>query len=227
MKKQKIKKFFSRYVYSIISSFFIFWTVFWAYTSFLITSQTADALGSSDSQISFLWTTSRQWYYVNNEDNSAVINNYFEWYYYDSLFWYFKLDWSTNSSNNVRIIDSTWKCPSWYWYKLWWKAYSDNGWFIDFNYNDDTFVYYCLNDWKLHWKSFSSNIWYQSFEWIEIALINDVIDLYEAVNNDSVFENDTTTINDTTPVNTSNDSNIWWDVLQLDITKESIFYIIK
>lgn len=227
MKKQKIKKFFKRHIFSIIVSFFLFWTVFWSYTSLLIVSQQADNVWSNNSQVSFTWTTDKEWYYVNNKENSAIINNYFEWYYFDNLYWFFKLNWSSDKYKNVRIVDSTWKCSTWYWYKLWWKAYSENGGYIDFNYGLNTFVYYCLDTWTLHWSAYSSYIWYQSFEWISISVVNSITDLTNNVNKKTVFENDSSHINEPTSSNPTWFTKLGWDIYQIDVTKESIFYIVK
>ncbi len=231
MKKQKVKKFFRRNFYIWFISIFLFWTVFWAYTSFLIDSQLATKKGSFDSIISFSWTTGREWYYVDDEDNSAIINNYFKWYYYDSLFWFFKLDWSSDKNENVKIIDSTDKCETGYWYKLWWKAYGDSAWYIDFNYNDSTFVYYCLDDWELLGTAYWKYIWFQGFDWIKISVVNSIEDLAQTVSHD-IFINDTTKITEPT-YNISEWwptdwwTSIWWNIYQIDANKESIFYIVK
>lgn len=225
MKKQKIKKFFMRNIFVILSSFFIFWAVFWSFTSYLITSQYSTSVWSNNSIISFTWTATKEWYYINNEDNSAIIGNYFEWYYFDSLFWFFKLDWSANQYENVRITDSTDACTTWYWYKLWWKAFSEQAWYIDFDYNSSTFVYYCLDDGKLHGTAFSDYIWFQDFEWIWVSIVNSITDLTQNVS-DSLFMNDTTTVNISS---SSLDwiETLWWNITQTDVYKESIFYIVK
>jgi len=206
--------------------FFTIWTVFWSYTSYLITTQSSTNIWAYDSVVSFTWEAGKEWYYVNNDDNSAIITNYFSWYYYDSVYWYFKLDWSSDNTENVRIIWSTSMCNSWYWYKLWWKAYSELSGYIDFNYNLSTFVYYCLDDGKLHWQSYWRYIGYQDFEWIEIWVVTNIVDLIEKVSS-ALFTNDTTDIEKSTTVNNEDIETLWWDLIQIDDKKESLFYIIK
>lgn len=225
MKRQKIKKFFKKHLYVSICTFFVFWTVFGAYTTTLIGSQNASDVWSNNSLISFTWVVSKEWYYVNNKTNSAVINNYFKWYYYDSLYWYFKLDWSANGHENVRVIESTWKCTTWYGYKLWWKAFNEAWWYIDFNYSDSVFVYYCLDTGQLHWRAFSDYIWFQNFDWISLTLVEDITDLTDDVNKNTVFDNDRTDINN--EWTSVWDFSIWWDNSRIDSRWESIFYIVK
>ncbi len=233
MKKNKIKKFIKLHMVLFLISFFMVWTVLGSFTSYVITSQYSDLTWSNGSNISFTWSTWKEWYYVNNRDNSAIIWNYFTWFYYDSLFWFFKLDWSPNEYDNVRIIDSTNKCSTWYWYKLWWKAYSEISWYIDFAYDDDTFVYYCLDTGELHGKAYWKYIWYQNFEWIELTIIKEVEDLTVTATATGVFINDVTTVNKSRALEPDLiptywwEINIWWNIYQIDTTKESIFYIIK
>lgn len=227
MKLQKIKKFLMNNLYILWSSFFIVWTAFWAYTTYLISSQYSTNLWSYGNVVSFTWATWNEWYYVNNKDNSSIIWNYFKWYYYDSVYWYFKLDWSTDSSENVKIVWSTTACSTGYGYKLWWKAYSEMSGYIDFNYNSNTFVYYCLDDWKLHWKAYWQYIWYQDFEWIDISLVVDVVSLVEKVSNTDIFQNDTTNVDNTNSLTPEELQSLWWNIIQFDERKESIFYIIK
>lgn len=226
MKRQKIKKFLETNIYATIILFFFIWSVFWAYNSYIISPQISTQLWSYDSSISFTWSVWNEWYYVNDKDNSAIIWNYFKGYYYDSLFWFFKLDWSSNAGDNVRIIGSTTKCVNWYWYKLWGKAYSQVSWYIDFGYDNNTFVYYCLSDKKLHWTAYWKYIWYQSFDWIQIDVSVDVPSLVEKVKND-LFRNDTTNIENSTILSQDEIKSLWWNLIQIDDTKESIFYIIK
>ena len=227
MKKQKIKKILRKNIFFVMISFFIVWTVFWAFTSFLISSQYSTDLWSNNSVISFTWTVWNEWYYVNEENNSTVIWNYFKWYYYDSLFWFFKLDWSSNTEENVKVASSTSLCDGGYWYKLSWKAYSEISWYIDFSYNSTTFVYYCLGDWLLHWTAYWKYIWFQNFDWIQVSLVADVESLIEKVNNDTIFINDTTNIETSTTITGEEIETIWWDLIQIDEKRESIFYIIK
>jgi hypothetical protein len=231
MKKQKLKKIIKKNIVWVLFSFFIIWSVFWAFTSYLITTQSATELWSNNSIVSFTWSVWNEWYYVNDWDNSAIIWNYFTWYYYDSLFWFFKLDWSSNPNENVRISWSTSICSTWYWYKLEWKAYSEISWYIDFNYNSSTFVYYCLDDGKLHGTAYWKYIWYQDFEWIQVEVVNSVTDLTNNVSW-SLFINDTTNINNSIVWWWWEEiiwwwTVLWWNVNQLIDTNESIFYIIK
>ncbi|MFK7779888.1 MAG: hypothetical protein QM490_01965 [Candidatus Gracilibacteria bacterium] len=226
MKKQKIKKFIKRNFYIILFSFFIIGTVFGSFTSFLITSQYSTNTGSNNSVISFTGTVTKEGYYVNDESNSSIIQDYFEGYYFDSLFGYFKLDWSINELENVRFIDSTSKCTTGYGYKLGGKAFSEQAGYINFNYNATTFVYYCLDDSKLHGTAYGEYIGYQDFEGIELAVVNNVTDLTETVN-DNLFINDTTNIRESVLFSTDGIESLGGDVNQLDVNKESIFYIIK
>jgi len=181
MKKQKIKESYEKYrnkTLATIFVFFVFSTVTFATIfQFLINPTTSTTPWSFNSIVSFTWTIIdwKQWYYINDGENSAVIWNYFKWYYFDSLHWYFKLDWSSNKNENVRIVDSTNKCSNSYWYKLAWKAYSENAWYIDFNYNNDTYVYWCRSDKKLHWFAYNKYTWYQNFDWVSIDVITDII----------------------------------------------------
>lgn len=228
MKKQQIKKFLNRKKIYIFASFFMFSSVYATFTLFLITPQTSTQVWSNNSIISFTWVTDKQWYYVNDENNSTIIKNYFKGYYYDNLYWYFKLDWSNDKTKNVKIIWSTDKCNTWYWYKLWWKAYNEFVWYIDFDYDLNNFVYFCSIDWKLHWKAYSKIIWFQNFEWIDIQIVVEVESLFEKITN-YIFNNDTTEIEQNT-YNINNEQNLntfWWDLIQTETVKESIFYIIK
>lgn len=226
MKKQKLKKFFKKNIVISFLSFFSFWVVFWAwFTSIFIEAQQSTGLWSTNSVISFTWsespTTWNEWYYVNLGDNSSIIWNYFEWFYYDSVFWLFQLDWSNDTNENVRIVDSTSNCWTGYGYKLWWRAYSGKAGYIDFDYNSSTYVYYCEDDNRLHWTAYSQYVWYQNFEWIEVQVIPNIASLVTELWSE-IFVNDYTNIGDST-----SSWSLGWDTINLDDTKESIFYIIK
>ena len=154
-------------------------------------------------------------------------------YYYDSVLGFFKLDWSSDSSENVRIIWSTDECPTWYGYKLWWYAFSSTLWYIDFNYNDDIFVYYCSSDDSLHGHAYSRHLWFQSFEWIwfqvtsSITTQNNIEDTIDTLN----FVNDQTDLTERNSYVWS-DSNITirdvnGDIIEIEADQESLFYIIK
>ena len=251
-KKQKIKqaKIFTllkdkknRTLISIVISLSLTIGVVFAATGIelLISQQSSTNQGSNHSTISFStgWIT-KFTYYVNDWNNSTIIWNYLKWYYYDSVFWYFRLDWSTDKTKNVRIVWTTSKCWSWVWYKLWGKAkgvYSIWGtdywsaWYIDFDYNSSTFVYYCESDKKLHWKWYSRWIWYQDFEWIWFEILVDWNSTTAFTWATDIFLNDNTDVDMIKSFTWSN-SNAWidkllWERYNFDATKESIFYIIK
>ena len=231
-KKNRLRKLIKFQNKIIISLVFILWIWVWiafanTFPKIQIAAQEASNNSHDDYKISI--KTSSWAYYVNNGNNSAIIWNYFEWYYYDSLYWVFKFDWSSDKTKNVRVIDSTNKCSSSYWYNLWWKAKSDNWWFIDFSW-----VYYCLADGKLHWKWNNSLIWEQDFEWIAFEIITKGDTTTQKDSKDDVFVNDDTKVDNKEKLKweeseTSNawDFKIWWNEFHVDDTSESIFYIIK
>ena len=235
MKKQKIKKIlkfpYNILVASVFSLGFSIWILFAVvFTELPISWQTASWTWSYGSKVLIKDEVTNSWaYYVNKGNNSSVIWNYFKWYYFDSLFWYFRLDWSTNLRDNVRIVDSTSKCSTGYWYRLDWKAKWWLSWYIDFWYNKDTFVYYCLNDNKLYGRAYQKYIWFQDFDWIALEVLPNVESLIEKVNSD-IFINDDTSIN---IINSwwkgsnASESSLWWDIFHIKDTRESIFYIIK
>ncbi len=163
-------------------------------------------------------------YYANKEDNSSIIWNYFIGYYYDSVYWFFKLNWDSDwSPQNVRIVNSTEKCD-WYWYKLGWYAYSEDFWFVDFSYNEDYFVYYCVWDKELHWYAYLENIWFQNFDWIWFEIAPQVNSNIDTIESDD-FVNDDTEI---TNPNYDNESEvIHWNIQHIKDTDWSVFYIIK
>jgi len=207
-----------------------FGLVFWEdIVSQILPDDIADAAGSNGSIIETGAGTSEV-AYVNKWNNSTVVWNYFQWYYYDSLLGFFRLDWSSNTSENVRIVGSTGACPSGYGYKLWGYAYSEASGFIDFDYNGSIFVYYCETDKSLHGHAYSELVWFQNFEGIGFEIIPNIWTIAE-VTGTGVFVNDVTNIIDIvtyTGATSNYDYNvIWWDIVNLDTTEESIFYIIK
>ncbi len=154
-------------------------TIFFRYvyaadtTSDTFISQSSTGLWSNNSVISTEFYARPSWsgaYYINRWNNSSVIWNYFEGFYYDSILWYFELDWSNNQNENVRIIGSTSLCPNSYWYKLWGYSYSPHFWYMDFDFNQNTFVYYCEEDSSLRWYAYNSFNWFQNFAWIEFDI---------------------------------------------------------
>lgn len=196
----------------------------------IIPDDVADGTGSNESLV-YTGTGTSEVAYVNKGNNSTVIGNYFQWYYYDSSAWFFRLDWSSDTSENVRIIGSTGACPSWYGYKLWGYAYSETVGFIDFDYNSTVFVYYCEVDKTLHGFAYGELIWFQNFEGIGFEIIPNIGTVAELTTSSGTFVNDTTSISDVVTFTwaTSNyDYNtIGWDTFNIDTTEESIFYIIK
>lgn len=220
------------------------WVVFAAtWVELFISKQSSLNRWSNNSLISFsTWSTTT--HYINEGNNSTIIWNYLKGYYYDSVFWYFRLDWSSDKKENVRIVWTTSKCTSWFGYKLWWKAkwvYStawldigadlDSAWYIDFDHNSSTFVYYCEVDKSLHWKWYSRWIWYQDFEWIWFEVVVDWTSETIFTWSTDIFINDNTDL-DQIKVFTGSDSNVstdelLWEKYHFDTTKGSLFYIIK
>jgi len=238
MKKSKMLK-----VFKIKASLFLF-LCFFAWVAFAVwndvvshtfSSQSSSWVGSNSSIISFITSpssasTDYAGYYINKWNNSTIIGNYFEWYYYDSMFWLFKLDWSSDLTQNVRIIWSTTQCPDSYWYKIGWYAYSEDFGFIDFDYSSAIYVYYCEWDQKLYWYTYNDAIGFQNFDWIGFDVVPNV-DTSPVLTSSGIFVNDSTTI-EQIQIYTWSTSNvdynaIWWDLNEFDTTKESIFYIIK
>lgn len=203
------------------------------FPSFQFSDTFSTGSGSNGSQVKVFDDTPANNYtleYWNKGNNSTVIGNYFRGYYYDTMLWFFRLDWSADTSENVRIIGSTGICPSGYGYKLWGYAYSESAGFIDFDYNSNIFVYYCEIDKELHGFGYSEMVGFQNFEGIGFEIIPNIGTVAETTGT-GVFVNDTTTINDIVTFTwaTSNyDYNtIGGDTINLDVTEESIFYIIK
>ena len=170
--------------------------------------------------------------YYNKNDNSSVVWNYFQGLYYDSIFGYFNTNWSTNKQENVRIISSYSGCPTSYGYKLWWYAYSDYFWFVDFDYNDDIFVYYCDNDQSFWWYAYSTTIGFQNFEWITLDLESTWLTEEELPQWDEDIINDDINITGTLSGSQADNSNytqnsIQFDTIEFDTDEESTFFIIK
>jgi len=224
MKNKKIKNFFKIKLILVVLTA-SFGTVYAAdYFSSSISGQSATGFGSNSSSISTI-SWEEPWYW-NAWNNSTIIWNYFRWYYYDSIFWFFKLDWSTSPSENVNIVWSTTACGSSYGYKLWWYAYSEYFWFMDFDYNNNIFVYYCEWDKKLHGYAYSESLGFQNFEGIAFEIISSISTLAENTST-GIFVNDTTKINLPNFWDGNFHSEVWGDLIQLEDDKESIFYIIK
>ncbi len=227
MNKQKIKRIIKFQKYLILFLVLIIWI--WAWTVFANSFVKLQINEHINNNIRWIDIKSNSWaYYVNYRNNSSIINNYFKGYYYDQLYWVFKLDWSSNKNENVRIINWSYRCATWYWYNLWWKAKWLHWWFIDFSW-----VYYCLSDKKLHWKWYSKYFGVQEFDWISFEIITEAEDI-SVINNKDFFINDSTRIMDRNIIDWNNsetsnasDFTLWWEKFFIDDTKESIFYIIK
>lgn len=137
-----------------------------------IPTQSATTTGGNTNTVWFstgTTSTGAQYYvqYVNRDNDSSIVNNYLQGYYYDTQFGFFKLDWdSTTPSNNVRIVDSTDKCPTGYGYKLGGYARGEDVGFLDFDFDNDIYVYYCESDQKLHGYAYDFDLGLQSFEGI-------------------------------------------------------------
>lgn len=194
-----------------------------------LTTQTATWSGSNNSLISVSFGGANT-NYVNKENNSTIIWNYFTGYYYDSVFGYFKLDWSADVTENVSIVSETTECSSGYGYKLGGYAYSTYYGLIDFDYSPSVFVYYCESDNKFHGYAYSEHLGFQNFEWIGFQIVPSVSTAADTLSSTG-FLNDTTAVT-TTDAYTGSDStfsplNIWGDINELDADQESIFYIIK
>lgn len=217
----------NKLLYIAFSLIILSWVMVYASQSIEITKQTSTWVWSNSSNITFsidsyTWSTK----YINHNDDSEIIWNYFEWYYYDNYMWFFKLNWSADTTKNVKIISSTNKCVWGYWYKIWWYAYSNHYWLIDFDYNNDIFVYYCTIDNKLHWYAYLETIWFQNFEWIKIENISPA--------NIAVNSNNPFFVNDSSMILLTDYKESNWELSVVDWEKknihywdESIFYIFK
>jgi hypothetical protein len=223
-KRNKNKSYFILY---FLSLFFWVLAVFSNDIFYDIPYQIANNLGSNNSLIRFShWDNTK---YANKWADSSIIGNYFSGYYYDSVLWFFKLDWSSDEEDNIRIISSTTKCSSWYGYKLWGYAKSNYYGFMDFDYNNDIFVYYCEFDKSLHGYAYTKYNWFQRFDWIRFEILwkNSSINVFWT----GVFVNDTTKIGVenyyTWSDSESLHNSLWWNIFNFDDTKDSLFYIIK
>ena len=191
--------------------------------------QTSTWKGSSNSYIS----VDENLEYYNLWDNSTVIGNYFTGSYYDDIFGHFQVDWSNNTWENVKIVSSTTACTIGYGYKLWWYSYSEYYGFIDFDFDNNTFVYYCLDDGQLHGYGYSEELWFQNFEGIVFDIYADVENQSESPTENDNFSNDGTSITDpeSLPWGTDNShftpDTIQNNIIDFETTEESLFYIIK
>ncbi len=227
MKKQ-ILSFKNLLFLNLVVVFFFLWSVYAVnIVAENISPQTASGTGSSGSSVSFITWGSVDPAYINVWNNSTIIWNYFRGYYYDSVYWFFQLDWdsSWNIENNVHISGSTDKCGSGYGYKIWWYAYSENFWLIDFDHDSSTYVYYCLSDKQMYGYAYSELVWFQNFEGIWFEIITEATWVDSDPSTNSWFTNSTTTVD--SPNQNYKPNKIGTDIFQLKDTDESIFYIIK
>lgn len=199
----------------------------WA-TSLDIENSTAVWLWSNNSLNTFsTWWITKKTSYTNEWNNSDIIWDYLSWFYYNSLYWFFELNWSSDNSKNIRITSSTDLCNSGYGYKLGGYAKSDTLWLIDFDYNSTVYVYYCLDDASLHGKAYSDLIGYQNFEWLHFQILSTLSWSLDS-SADTLFVNNTTTIFSNSKeslINKSNPNIVKKEAIEY--WEESIFYIWK
>ena len=228
LQKRNIRKYLA---FSWFLFFILLYSPAWSsdVVSSSFTSQSAEALWSSNSLIS----VDENLKYVNKGNNSSVVGNYFTGYYYDSMLGYFLTDWSSSENQNVRVIGSTNACGNSYGYKLWGYAYSEYYGFVDFDYNDSTFVYYCIDDWELYGYAYNSDLGFQNFEGVNFEIQTSPSTIAEEPSWNNAFVNDTTWITQQNNSSTSSSSSsgwwlfIGWDKIEFDAVEESLFYIIK
>ena len=220
--------FFINFYHSVFAADSIWYT---------FSNQSANQNGSNNSLIS----VGSYLEYMNRGDNSSIIGNYFRGYYYDSVFGFFKMDWSSNQNQNVRIVSSTSQCSNGYGYKLGGFAYSTIAGFVDFDYNQNIFVYYCVQDEKLYGYAYSSTVGFQNFQGISFD-IESIPSPPAVIAWTGVFTNDTSNIKNPT-IETQNpitpapngqaiNSNFTPNTIQankveFEALRESLFYIIK
>lgn len=219
-----------RFILSVLILVLILVLIFNVVLATTIETQTSTNQGSNNSlNIFSTWSEDKKTKYINKDNNSDIIWDFLSGYYYNTLFGFFKLDWSTDKQKNVRIIGSTSKCWQWYWYKFSWYAKSDTAGLIDFDYNENTFVYYCLKDKKLYWKAYSHTIWYQIFDGISLEILPNFNSQIINTNSDKIFINNTTTIfsNNIITTNTNKNLNVSWETQSVKYWQEAIFYIWK
>jgi hypothetical protein len=85
---------------------------------------TATGLGSTGNTLS-IFTGAVQ--YINTDNDSTTVGNSFSGSYYDSTHGSFKLNWSTDKTQNVRIGQPTSRCITGYGYQLTGAAQSPLG----------------------------------------------------------------------------------------------------
>ena len=243
MKKNKKKKFFSKKRFfskiSLVIIFFIslVWItyaidVIWDY----IKTQISTWTWTNSNKITF--SKKKTTYYINKDDDDILTWDQLRWYYYDNIYWYFRLDWSQDTSKNVYINSwptNIWSCNEAY--SFTWSAYSKYMWYMKFYYDSNNFVYYCKDDKTVYWTWYTQNLWKEIFDWIKINIKEkQVIDnITEKVEN----QDDNNYIEDNNSIKNNynwNNNNIWgWDKYKIENTKvgdfnktwENVFWIIK
>lgn len=183
---------------TLIISTFLFSAFGWAISYAVdvvgmdIVPQEAAFSGSNNSQVWFstgLTSTGATSYtsYINKDNDSDTIGNYLRGYYYDTQFGFFKLDWSADTTKNVRIVSSTDKCSSGYGYKFSGFASGSTVGFMQFDYSNDIYVYYCEADKKLHGYAYSEHIGFQSFEGLSFEIASLAQNLQTLTSGDDPF----------------------------------------
>ena len=111
---------------------------------------------------------------------------------------------------------------------MWWKGYSQYAWYIDFNYSEYDFVYYCESDGLLHGEAYSQYVWFHRFEWIGFEIATQIVQEVEVESNTWVFVNDDTTIYDSFQDPSDPSQRTSWEFIDtFEDSWESLFYIIK
>ncbi|MFZ3232599.1 MAG: hypothetical protein WA194_03590 [Patescibacteria group bacterium] len=164
--------------------------------------------------------------YVNKDSDQTVFGNYLRGYYYDTQLGFFKLDWSSNPSDNVRFVASTTKCASGYGYALGGYAYGQDGGLIDFDYSSDVSVYYCENDKKLHGYAYSTDAGFQNFEGISLEAWSGGYRANFALGEDPNFLNNSTFLLSSIPPELQA-TGIQGETQTRSWGVETIFYIVK
>lgn len=169
----------------------------------------------------FFSTWSIQTKYYNKDSNSDIIGNYLSGSYYSTTYGYFDFI-------DVSFVWSTSACLTGYGYRLSGKAKSETGGFIDFWYNKNTFVYYCMNDNKLYGKAYMPSLWEQIFDGITFSILPNLSTPSLPTEN-TFFVNNVTTIfsNHVLTPGDRESNRVWSDIQPLTYGSEVIFYIWK
>ncbi len=136
----------------------------------------------SSDNLSGMWTRSMtvsdgDLRYMNKDNDSSIPQDFFSWYYYDPAYGSFKMDSWADKNKNVHVSwETTALCGGDFtWYKLEWYAYNPDFGFIDFYYNNDTFVYLCIpnnensiQSGSLYGYAYSPYIGFQNFDGISL-----------------------------------------------------------